>query len=71
MHLCNVWRNSTTRLNANMRPHPLLEAPTPQFLMVAPVTFPIPLVKLPLGLVVVVFQVETKLGAIVLLMMKR
>jgi len=54
-----------------MRPHPLLEAPTPQFLMVAPVTFPIPLVKLPLGLVVVVFQVETKLGAIVLLMMKR
>jgi hypothetical protein len=39
--------------------------------VVTQVTFPIPLAKLPLGLVAVVFEVETKLGAIVPLMMKR
>jgi hypothetical protein len=39
--------------------------------VVALVTFSIPLVKLSLGLVAIVFEVETKLGAIVLLVMKR
>jgi hypothetical protein len=39
--------------------------------VVASVTFPILLAKLPLGIVEVVLEVETKLGAIVPLVMKR
>jgi hypothetical protein len=55
--LHNFQKKTTKGLNVNKGPCPLVEGLAPPLLVVVPLTFPLPLVKLILGIVIVIPEV--------------